>query len=120
LAFLLAYKGSLTKALAEYKRASKRHLLNQRGLLEIEDFICWVVEKEPDKTQLHFCLGLINYFAKGDREQALHDFEKFLETTPSDQFVEQRKLAEAYIQGIIGEARAASRSYSEGNLALST
>ncbi len=101
-AFLLAYKGSLKTALEEYKRASKKVLPNPRTLLDVEEFITWVVDKEPDKTQLHFALGLINFFSKGDQRRAMLDFEKFLEVTPANNFPEQRRLAEAYLQTIRG------------------
>lgn len=95
-AFLLAYEGNLEKAFNEYKRASKVPA-EASVLLDIEEFICWILEKEPDKIQLYFCLGLFNFFSKGDNARALQDFESFLEVTPPDQFCEQRRLAEIYM-----------------------
>ena len=104
-AFLNAYKGNMKKARAEYKRASKLLPRDPGTLLEIENFISWMLEKEPDRTQLHFCLGHINFFSKGDKASALLDFEKFLETTPIDQFSEERRLAEEYIKTIRGNPK---------------
>lgn len=106
-AFLLAYEGNLKKAFKEYKRASQGYCTEPRVLLDIEDFICWILEKEPEKVQLHFCLGLLNFFSKGDNARALQDFERFLEVTSPDQFCEERRRAEAYIQNIHGHLETA-------------
>ena len=66
----------------------------------------WVLEQEPDKIQLHFCLGLVNFLGKGDYARALQDFEKFLEAASKEQFEEQIRLAEAYIGNIRGRVGA--------------
>jgi len=60
----------------------------------------WVLEEEPDKVQLHFCIGVLNFFGKEDHVRALQAFERFLEITPSTDFVEQKRLTKAYIQNI--------------------
>jgi hypothetical protein len=79
-----------------------RHCCLNPGRSDIEDFVAWIVEKEPDKTQLHFCLGVINFLCKGDPARAVLDFQKFLEVTPADQFAEEQRLAMAYIDTING------------------
>ena len=33
---------------------------------EVEGFMAWVLEIEPDKIQLYYCLGLVNLKWKGD------------------------------------------------------
>ncbi|MBU0492394.1 MAG: hypothetical protein KKA73_20855 [Chloroflexi bacterium] len=99
-AFLLAYEGDMQGAFKRYKRASHEHCADPRVLLDIEEFICWILEKEPDKVQLYFCLGLLNLFSKGDWARALQDLEKFLEVAPPTQFSREIQLAEKYITDI--------------------
>ena len=103
-AFLLAYEGKMDRAVRMY-RSAFRSYCEERVFFEVEEFICWVLEVEPDKIQLHFCLGLLNCFAKGDKARALKDFEKFLETAPREQFIEQVRLAESYTSSIRQELR---------------
>lgn len=105
-AFLLAYEGNMTKALESYRRASKGYCAEPGILLEFEAFICWALEQEPDKVQLHFCLGLLNFLGKVDKTRALQDFEKFLEVASPTQFGEEMRLAEVYIETIRGELNA--------------
>lgn len=91
-AFLLAYEGDLSKAYLEYKRAFKG-VVSSNTLKEIESFILWVLDKEPEKFQLNFLLGLL-YLRKIDNpSQAIKAFEKFLANTPNDMFVEFQKFA---------------------------
>lgn len=77
LAFLEAYEGKLEKSDMTYKRAFngnyQDHIPNQT-----EEFIRKVLESEPEKIQLHYCLGMINYFCKGDLISAKSDFRNFV------------------------------------------
>jgi tetratricopeptide (TPR) repeat protein len=98
-AFLLAYEGDMRQAVRIY-RIAFRGIYPDQVPFQVEQFICWVLEEEPDKVQLHFCLGLINLFAKGDRERALRDLELFLERAPEDRFHEERERAIEYIHDI--------------------
>ena len=61
-AFLFAYEGNLERASKEYKQAFKGYYQEAGFIFDIVDFILWVLNKEPDKTQLYFCLGLIYYY----------------------------------------------------------
>lgn len=99
LAFLYAYSGDMTKSIRMYKSAF-RHSCDIKVPFEVEEFICWLLEKEPDKVQLHLCLGLLNYFAKGDIARALQDLEKFLELSPQGMFDQEKQLAISYINEI--------------------
>ena len=103
-AFLLAYEGKMERAVRMY-RSAFRSYCEERVFFEVEEFICWVLELEPDKVQLHFCLGLLNFFAKGDKARALKDFKKFLEIAPQEKFSEQIRLAESYASSIQQELR---------------
>lgn len=96
-AFLLAYNGRMNDAVRTYKAAFKIPTKDTSVPFEIEEFIDWVVNQEPSKTQLHFCLGLINIRLKEDMRRAKQDFKMFLESTPENQFSEQRELAQKYI-----------------------
>jgi tetratricopeptide (TPR) repeat protein len=98
-AFLYAYTGDLRKALRMYRRAFAS-TCETHVIFEVEEFICWVIEQEPEKAQLYFCLGLLNYFAKEDKASALRDFMKFIELNPDDRFAEEKRLSEIYIDSI--------------------
>lgn len=80
LAFLYCYEGNLNAANEEYRTAFKKFTNNVTVPIQCEEFIHNVLVKEPDKQQLYFALGLINYSAKKDYDSAKHDFEVFLES----------------------------------------
>jgi tetratricopeptide (TPR) repeat protein len=95
-AFLDAYKGKMNDAERAYRAAFK--LEGPAGMyLEVEEFLDWMVHEEPSKVQLHYCLGLINYHLKGDRERAREDFNRFLDSTSEKQFPEQTAKAREYL-----------------------
>lgn len=97
-AFLLAYSGKLTEALRIYRAIMKSEPSPSSSLLvEVEEFITWIVQEEPEKVQLHFCLGVINYFGKEDHKQAEVDFDAFLNTCGNGHFERERVLAEKYL-----------------------
>ena len=101
-AFLCAYEGNMREAIRYYRLAFKYNC--QASVpFEIEEFIDWVLKLEPDKVQLHFCLGFVNYGGKGDKLQALQDFEKFIEITPNGKFIEAQGIAKSYIETISKE-----------------
>lgn len=103
-AFLYAYTGDLKKALRMYRRAFA-HPYEPQVLFDVEEFICWIIDEEPDKIQFNFCLGLLNYFAKGDKISALRDFKKFIEANCGVMFDEEKRLAETYIDEINREIK---------------
>ncbi|MGH9872683.1 MAG: hypothetical protein ACRD9S_09470 [Pyrinomonadaceae bacterium] len=76
-AFLLAYEGKMIESRRIY--LSVLHVpFDSSIVLEAEELMEWVLKEEPDKVQLHFCLGMINTHAKGDNVQAESHFRKFL------------------------------------------
>ncbi|MBL0346643.1 hypothetical protein [Candidatus Villigracilis affinis] len=99
-AFLLAYEGNMREAVRQYKFAVEEVFEEPKVVLEVIEFIMWVLDVEPDKTQLHFCLGMIYYYAIKDYALALQDFEKFVEVTPVNRFSSQRREAERLITQI--------------------
>lgn len=76
-AFLTAYEGRLEEAHKTYKRAFKGIVLEETPL-DVEEFIVDVLSREPEKVQLWYCLGMINYFLKGDLQAGQKDFSKFV------------------------------------------
>jgi hypothetical protein len=58
-AFLEAYKGKMDDAERTYRAAFKIEGPAET-YFEVEEFLDWMVHEEPDKVQLHYCLGLIN------------------------------------------------------------
>lgn len=99
LAFLDAYHGRVDAAIVQYKKAFSRRI-NLESIFEIEEFLTWILECEPDKYQLYFLLGMLNLIAKEDPEAALRDFRCFVEGATADgsgRFRAQLPLAEGYI-----------------------
>ena len=76
-AFLLAYRNDLQQAIQQYKLAFAGSC-QDHIVAETEEFMLWVLDQEPDKFQLHFCLGYINSEAKDDDILALEEYGAFL------------------------------------------
>ncbi|MFA5167318.1 MAG: hypothetical protein WC530_02165 [Candidatus Omnitrophota bacterium] len=99
-AFLTAYDGDLETAHKIYRRAFLGNVSNAAPL-EVETFIQDVLEQEPSKIQLWYCLGMINYFSKGDLQLAKQDFEKFIEEArKANSFLKSIDYAATYIAEI--------------------
>ena len=83
LAFLHAYEGDLKEGKKYYAQAFR--LAAPIDLpIEIEDFIGWVISREPKKYQLYYCLGLVNYNMRGDFVAVIKDWEKFVAEAKSE------------------------------------
>lgn len=77
-AFLLAYGGDLDGAYRAYRAAFEAPLNDSTVPVQCEEFIEKVLQEEPERKWLYYCLGLINHRAKGDLSAAKTDFERFL------------------------------------------
>jgi tetratricopeptide (TPR) repeat protein len=96
-AFLDAYDGRLEDAHRTYQRAF-RSLVSDNTALQVETFVVDVLNLEPNKIQLWYCLGMINYFYKEDMESARRDFSKFCEQAePSGKFPKSVEFAKKYL-----------------------
>jgi tetratricopeptide (TPR) repeat protein len=93
LAFLYAYEGQLEEANEQYRQAFKGELMNPDIPLHCEDFMQRILDKEPDKKQLHFCLGSLNYNMKRDYSAAIEDFSKFVDWSGSEKFPHLRETS---------------------------
>jgi tetratricopeptide (TPR) repeat protein len=87
--FLYAFKGNLKKATQLYRKGTLAGLPPEIPA-DIEEFITWAAEAYPAKTQLHYCLGVLNQDVKGDLIRARAEFEEFLRLTPEDHYLKER------------------------------
>jgi tetratricopeptide (TPR) repeat protein len=99
LAFLRAYENDLKKSIRQY-RICVNYDVAPVTLSEVEAFIVWILEAEPDKYQFHYCLGFFNWKIKGDLHQAVHDFKEFLKYIKNGEFDKERALALKWISEI--------------------
>ncbi len=76
-AFLKAYEGKLDEAYHCYNIVFK-NLKPSRTITQVCEFIENILKKEPHKYQLHYCLGLIHYFERGDMALAKEEFDLFI------------------------------------------
>ena len=90
-----------------YKIALRR-LPDPRAILQAEEFISRVLDEEPDKAQLHYCLGLLNLLFKGDKTRALEELRRFTEVAPIPEFAREIEAAKSYVQQIAAELDEAS------------
>jgi len=99
MAFLCAYKRNLQAAIRSYREAALFEI-EPTSLTQIENFICWVLEEEPDKYQLHYCLGFFNWKIKGDNIRARKDFETFLKSGLPEEFKKEKELTTKWLKQI--------------------
>ncbi|RPI06106.1 MAG: hypothetical protein EHM64_04115 [Ignavibacteriae bacterium] len=99
-AFLFAYEGNMKTATKLYLRAFKRTTERKDVQLQTEQFIVDVLGAEPNRIQLYYCLGLINYHSKQDLIAAARDFSQFLAVCPNGQFEEEKREARIYLETI--------------------
>jgi len=99
LAFLRAYENDLKKSNRQY-RICENYDVSPVTLSEVEDFMVWVLEEEPDKYQYHYCLGFFNWKIKGDLLQSVKDFKKFLSSVKRGEFSKEKDLAQTWISEI--------------------
>jgi tetratricopeptide (TPR) repeat protein len=99
-AFLLAYDGDLQSAYRSYRRAFESQLGDASIPTQCEEFIITVVNEEPDRHWLYFCLGLINYRAKADLTSARRDFQRFLTRAEPARFARQIEATQKWLDEI--------------------
>lgn len=96
--FLFAYDGNLKKAREHFLRGAQQRIPQRKSIAELELFMCWVIEQEPECHQMHMALGLLNWHLKGDFERAKKDFENFIARAKPGKFAREQKLAKLWTQ----------------------
>ena len=71
--------------------------------IQSEEFIHIVLDQEPERPWLWFCLGLINFRGKEDLLAAYRDFNKFLAAVDTNTFKTQIDVCNRWL-GEIDEA----------------
>ncbi|OSZ73294.1 hypothetical protein CAP37_16760 [Hydrogenophaga sp. IBVHS1] len=103
MAFLKGYSGDLKSAARHYRYASKSEI-DADILIQIEEFLFWIIEKEPAKEHVHFCLGMFYQLAKGDLVSSVNHFELFLKAKNIASFPAEAALATSWIEEIKKDA----------------
>ncbi len=92
-AFLEAYRNKLDAAMHYYDAA----IPTERGFaipFQIEGFIAWILEIEPQANQLNFCLGYLNEKFKHDSVSATRYYGQFL-SSPCEEANSRKAIAHA-------------------------
>lgn len=98
-AFLSAYQGDLKQSIRHY-RSGMSCQITADLIAKVEDFLCRIVAEEPDRVQLHYCLGFFNWKIKGDHLQAVSDFNKFLSLDSVNDFRKEMELSTQWLKEI--------------------
>lgn len=78
-AFITMYMGKFELGLSSYKvLASKSFEGDEVIYEEVVGYLNDLIKKEPNRYQLYFILGWINYYKRGNNPLALEAFEEFL------------------------------------------
>ncbi|MCW5969632.1 MAG: hypothetical protein KIT57_14075 [Blastocatellales bacterium] len=85
-AFLHAYDGDLDSAYRSYRNAFDAPMEDPTFATQCEEFIQMILDEEPDRHWLYFCLGLINFRAKRDLIAAQKDFQYFIDRANQGRF----------------------------------
>ena len=102
MAFLRGYRRDLRSAIRHYRQAIA-FSIEPEMLSQIADFICWVIEREPEKYHLLYCFGFFNWKARGDKIHAKKNFNDFLNAGQKDEFDKERELACQWLKEIENE-----------------
>lgn len=96
-AFLIAYEGDLDGAYRVYRNALESPLDEPTVPMQCEEFIQIVLDEEPERKWLYFCLGILNHRAKGDLLRARKDFATFVAGVDPARFKAHIKIAQKWI-----------------------
>jgi len=106
-ALLHAYGGDLKKASQSYQKAIAKRF-PEHVIAEVEEFLWWLLEVEPERCEVLFCLGYINRNAKHDHEVAMTHFRSFISHDKSSLSEKERSLAIRWVEEGLAESRKAS------------
>lgn len=97
MAFLLGYRGNLKSAVRHYRQGMK-FPLEVDALYQVEDFLCWMQEQEPDNPRIYYLLGFFYMEVKGDAGLAITNFQSFLRLSSSSEYPKEYELAGTWIK----------------------
>lgn len=101
MAFLHGYDGDLKNSIRHYRHAANLPI-EPEAVGQVEDFICWIIEKEPEKFWLFYCLGFFNWKIKADSLQATSDLRSFVMECKDKNFAKEQTLAERWLVELEG------------------
>ena len=99
MAFLYGYKGDLKHSIQQYRAAAMLQI-EVDTINQVEDFLNWAIKENPEKYQLHYCLGFFNWQIREDSLLAKSNFYKFLELVKPNEFIKENELAKGWIAQI--------------------
>lgn len=99
MAFLYGYNRDLKHSIQQY-RAAAQLLIEIEVINQVEDFLNWAIEENPDQYQLNYCLGFFNWQVRGDNLQAKNNFLKFLKLCQPNEFLKEKELTSNWISKI--------------------
>jgi tetratricopeptide (TPR) repeat protein len=99
IAFLQAYAGDLEQAYFTYRKAFEK-AATPDAHLQTEVFMRDILNIEPDKFQLYYCLGLIYYFYRHDLTLAQDAFEAFKAAAQGTAFSKWIVYVDKYLRDI--------------------
>lgn len=99
-AFCFAYLNDLNKAHGAYQIGMSSTRDVENVAVQCEEFINEVLEADPERFVLFFCLGFLNYKIKADFISARRDLEIFLSKIPANDHAKARRLAEGWLSEI--------------------
>jgi hypothetical protein len=99
LAFLYAYSGDLRLSIREYKKVELYPIKQPYCIFQVETFINYILENEPEKYQINYALGYFYWKIKGDNLLAKEHLIKFLAEKEKNKYeFEENKANEWIIQ----------------------
>ncbi|HEY8098367.1 MAG TPA: hypothetical protein VIE91_01160 [Methylophilaceae bacterium] len=97
-AFLYGFMGDLKRSVQRY-RAAARATIEIEAINQVEDFLNWAIEENPEIYQLNYCLGFFNWQIRGDILQAKSNLQRFIELSNSN-FPKEKELASEWLKQI--------------------
>ena len=91
MAFLYGYKGDLKHSIRQYRAAAQLRI-EVETINQVEGFINWVVQTDPEVVHLNFILGFFNWQIRGDYPLAKKNFEDFLSSCKNSLYTKEQEL----------------------------
>lgn len=91
MAFLYGYKGDLKHSIRQYRAAAQLRI-EVETINQVEGFINWVVQANPEVVHLNFILGFFNWQIRGDYPLAKMNFEDFLSSCKNNLYTKEQEL----------------------------